>query len=434
MNYPEDKFQAEIVEEQIDHISRESAAQSMYQQIITDLQAFYASDTGILENVWQRLEAHQETNGTLQSQSIKDTHRKGKPLIDIDKSTHISHDVGNTRSATQRRWPRMVRTLAAVLVATLLVGSVLALFNSRNHSQPNVTNGTPSIPSQATAAHSAASATAGPPPKLDCSHVFDGGEHAVCTQGDETDLYVTRMIAGEQFTLASAYADPNRVILKYIVAGPPISEANQVNLSTLTIQGHLAQNGPSNDAHYYNAQKKLNIGISSFSNPSIPVGATELQVTVTVNVLEELTNTTSGAINAINSAVATINFTIPFQSATHVATPNRTMYMNGDAVTLTQVVVAKSQTEIFFTSAEYFQLSDVAPFQGTLTLPSGEKFTNINFYPIAATNAGYITGWHFLVPEDLFSQQGTWTVTLSSTGGFFGKSHGTFQFNLAIIE
>lgn len=429
-----DEFQAKSVDEQIEQLAHETAMQSANGHMLTELQNFYASDSSILENVWQRLEQHQATYGTLQSQPIEDTYSKGfSSMYTTDKNDQIPPIKDFTHRTAQGRWPRMVSTLAAVLIAMLLVGSVIALFNSRNHNQLNTTNATPGIVSQATSTATVI------PPRVDCSYILDTGEHAVCADGEETALYMTKSIADEQFTLVSAYADLNRVMLKYTVAGPPISEKNQVNLSTLTIQGHLAQNGPSDDEHHYDTQKKLNLGITSFSDPLIPVGTTELHTTVTVEILDEIINPTSGKIDGINSATSTISFTIPFHSAKYVATPNLTVNINGDAVTLTQVVITDSQTELILKSAKDFQLGDVVPFQGTLTLPFNSGlaiFTNLNFSTIAATDhPGYLNGWHFIVPESLLGQPSIqWTFTLSFTGGSLGSGSGKFQFIIPIVQ
>lgn len=416
MNNQHDEFQAETVEEQIERLTSQPPTQSVNGQMISDLQTFYASDTKILENVWQRLETLQETRGTMQSQAGAEIPWKGHNPMNQNQYTHAK-SVAVPIAIHRARWPRLVSTLAAMLVAVLLVGSTLAFLYNRNRVSPTTANATPTIPGQATSIHP----TVMPLPQLDCSHVFDGGEQAVCTQGIETHLGIVTTIGGHQVALISAYADVNRIILKYVVDGPPISEAYQVNVDSLALQGHIMIYSLFTGDHYYDAQKKLNIGIASFNSPVIPSGTTALHLTATFSILTSAVKT------------GTISFTIPFYTAERVATPNQTVTTTY-AMTLTRVVVSGSQTELDFKSGQDFQLSNVNPFLGTLTITTREKFTNLWFHTQTDPNRpGFMNGASFFVPEALLQQQGMWTFTLTFSG-YLGDGNDVFQFTVPPVQ
>ncbi|HEY7416758.1 MAG TPA: hypothetical protein VH593_16350, partial [Ktedonobacteraceae bacterium] len=118
-----------------------------------------------------------------------------------------------------RRFSHTFNAIAAVLVLAFLIGSIAALIAIRKDAQqPN-----------STGVGSSHTTTTTPSSNLDCSLVTspyqgpDNGEHAVCSQGLETSLQGTTTLNGHTVTLISAYADANRLLVKYAVSGNDVA-------------------------------------------------------------------------------------------------------------------------------------------------------------------------------------------------------------------
>lgn len=423
----EKDFELERLDQQIEHPA--GSLDTNASRLVVDLQRMYqtsavdsAADTESLQRVQRLLQARQQRSPQ-ETKIIAFTkspgHHERKSMI---------NDPTNKRKPGWRRFSRALSSLAAILVAALLIGSALVLFNHKPQAQT-------SLPQTNTGS---ASQTAS---KIDCSHVFspaskgltDNGEHAVCVQGEETPVHGTITLDGRKITLIAAYADTNRAIVRFSIDGPPPSGINYVYIESLTAQGGqqwFSAGGPDN---YTYTKPNQVVELESFEAQNVPANTTSLALTahvVAMNVPATPVQQLTPGQNPPWETQGTLHFTIPFHSEKHEATPNKTVSINGHAITLEHVVVTDSQTRLFLKSDKNLPPSD---FVGMTAMLNGNSNLGVGVSTTAPGDAkqGEVTGWTITMPESLLNQQGTWTLKLTATSqSSLGQGSAEIQFTV----
>ncbi|GHO59500.1 hypothetical protein [Ktedonobacter robiniae] len=434
-------FQQEQLDQQIEQPARYLDTKARY--LVEDLQQMYhtQSDDKLaneesLQRVRKLLESrlqpsHQETN-ILTFAEIREHHERKTMMIDnapqSEATSSRKKDLASQRKPRWRHISRLFNTIAAVLVVAVLVGSAALLLNARRNANPSTTTGSSNVTTQ-------------PQVKVDCSHVFadgnyipDNGEHAVCLQGKETPLQDSATINDHKLTLISAYADANRLLIKYVETGN-ISQRYDggASISKLTIQdgnqtyiydpvaGYTSHGGGS----YYDQKSKQTFFLDSYSIPQDAINAKQLQITATFLAVGGATRE-----DPVGTSFPTtfFNFTVPMQSEKRVATPNQNLVINGHRLKLTQVCVTLSATYL-----------SVKPEEAVNTPPERTYSATVNGSKteIYEVDNGKLTGkWDPLkgmsiaITEDWLGKPGTWNLKIQSTGEPLGIGSGELQFTV----
>ncbi len=385
--------------------------QWMYRPSLADTRA----DAQSLQRVRRLLEARLQN-------APQDT--KIVPLTTFKQHQERKSSMNHTTNARASGWSRLSRalsTLAAVLTVAVLIGSAATLAYLKTHSQ-NV--------GQKTNVGASAYATTTPQPKLDCSHIFayedgsypDNGEHAVCLQNLETPLRGTTTVGETKVSLLAAYADANRLLVKYAIAGKRVTIPNGgVYLSTLTIQGGVQiQPAAAAGGYYYDAQHQQTVYLESFDTQSLPTSITTLHATAHFFALS--------IDNPGNGNSSSLDFTVHMQKAKRVATPNQSTVINGHTITLQRVVVTASLTMLYLKVdpklAPYALVQLLGNINGKEALLEGATDQPGN------GKSGNLTGWYGPVQEDLLNKQGVWTLSLHNIGGPLGVGSGMIHFTV----
>lgn len=373
-----------------------------------------------------------------------------------DKRKYMMNDSSTPHKNGWNQWSRTISTIAAVLVVAIIAGSALFLFNSRERS------------TQLGSSIQAPMATPKPPmptstPQAGCGLKMDAGERALCVKGLETPLNATKTVAGQKITFFAGYADTQRIILKYTAekvgnTGTPVpaptmrsdvvtptpmpnpalqaiptpmpttSSTNlldQVSIYPLTIQGGIDLGGGASST-YYDKQKQQWVSIVTFFADKVPAGTKELRITAHVMMFK------GNGVAPVNDTI-TINTPLPFHTEKRVATPNQTVTVNGQAVTLERVVVTPSQTLIYLKNPTiaFIGSEAIASPQGTLS-GSGWSLKTPLFSATTSTGTkqGAVIGGQFEIDEPLMDKAGTWIFTMQTFGGPVGQGTWTFKFTV----
>lgn len=294
-------------------------------------------------------------------------------------------------------------TIAAVLLVALLVGSAGALFYLKSH--PGSSHPTTQT-----------STTVTPTVKLDCSHVFadpdishsaDHGEHAVCQQNLETPLHNTATVNGHKITLIAAYADANRLLVKFSVDGKngSLTEGG-IHLTYLSV-GTRQLDPTAGGGFYYDQQKKQTFYLDSFDTTPLPANASTLQITATFLAITSFAGSGSGDSTSLT-------FTLPMQQDKHIAALNQVAQINGHQLTLTSLRVTPSMTTLSIKTDDSLTPAQSWALEATL---NGSTSTFITEDPPNTGKYDPIKGMIITSLED-FTQQpaDTWTVHLHSFG------------------
>lgn len=148
MNHDEEHFAPERVDEQVDGLLRAplSADTPIDVQIVQGLHALYTEDADILENVWERLglDEHGSFADALQRAENPQQRMVGQASMlpyERNRRMRVDHHERTSRGSSGRG----LAILVAVLIAAILVGSALLVFNnvtrsSQGPAAPGTTN------------------------------------------------------------------------------------------------------------------------------------------------------------------------------------------------------------------------------------------------------------------------------------------------------
>lgn len=351
------------------------------------------------------------------------------------------HTPMSERKHGLRRFSHTMNTLAAVLVVALLIVGAATLTMLKNYTQGSRQN----------TSSASAGASATPRPKLDCSHVFtqdhgwypDHGEHAVCLQGEETPLQGTATLGGHTLTLVSAYADTNRLLVKFAVTGKDTSVYDgATSISHLLIQDPAQTLSFAFDQHtpwsfgggsYYDPQKNQTVVLNSFSTQQVVASATALQVTADFTTIIGATHANPAG---TDRAEASFTFPVPLHTQRRVAAPNQSTVLNGHRLTLTQVVITPSATYLF---VKMDRALTPSPLSNLMEQPPSATINGNSNVSGAFTTNGIevgkwepVSGFSLGAPEDWLTQPTTWTLKLRSLAPYppLGEGTGTMQFTV----
>lgn len=433
-------FDLDQLDQQIEHPGDSLNAEA--QQLVKALQQMgrppqseMHANARSLQLVRRRLQARFES--THQETTILPFHVLQTPR---ERISFMDTSVGK-RKPGLRRFLHTLNTLAAVLVVAVLIGSVVVLFNLNNHAHNSLPN---------TQTGASAQSTSKPLPKPDCSHVFtedrgfypDHGEHAVCLQGEETPLQGTATLNGHKLTLISAYADTNRLLVRYVVTGrDPFSVYNgATHISHLLMQDPAQTLSVSFDQNtpwsfgggvYYDSQKNQTFVLESFSTQQVAAGTTTLQVTADFTTIVGATHANP---EGTDQDKASFTFPVPLHTQKRVATPNQSTVINGHRLTLSQVVITPSATYLFVKMDRALTASPASNMMEAA--PSATINGNSNVIGAFTTNGigvgkwEPVTGFSLGIPEDWMNQPTSWTMSLRSLAPPLGEGSGTLQFTV----
>jgi hypothetical protein len=408
------------------------------QQLVKDLQHIgQPSDHEIranaqsLQRVQMRLQDHLNT---VSQKSATPSFHLLQTQTHSERNTSM-HIPTRRRQQSWQHFSHAINTLAAILIVAVLISCVAMLIMWKSHLPITRLNTTTGASVHTTTTFS----------KLDCSQIFtqdngsypDNGEHAVCLQGAETPLHGTANINGHTLVLLSAYADTNRLLLKYVVSGrvldrydggPAISQI-LIQDTKQTIQPDLASTWSIGGGYNYNAQKHQTSFLSSFSTQQVASGITTLKVTVDFSATTGATTVNPAGTGA---STASFVFTVPLHTQQRVATPNQSLILNGHHLTLTKVVVTPSATVLSIQTDKPLipsTTSHVAEAPPFATI-NGDSNVSGTFTTNGNVNGKWdaITGISFGAAENWLSQPTTWTMTLRSVAQPLGKGTGTMRF------
>jgi hypothetical protein len=429
-------FDLAWLDQQIEHPAGSLDAEA--RQLVEDLQRMcrptrsdIRANAESLRRVQKRLQArfepaHQET--TMVPLRVFQTHQERNSFM---------HTSTSERRPGWRHFSHTLNTLAAVLVVIVLIGgaAVLSTIRHAQSSPPSTQAGSPG------------KATATPVPNFHCSRVFrdypgassypDNGEYAICLQKLETPLHGVATLNGHKVTLISAYADANRLIIKYVVDGKITdSYDGEPGLYTVTI-GDDAQtlkpdpalNWSIGGGYSYDQAKDQTLGVATYSTQQVPASIKQLQVTVVFSASNGTSPENPGTVETDS-----FTFTVPFHAERRVATPNQSVVINGHRLTLTQVVVTPSATALYVKTDKALTPSPTsnlmeAPPSATI---NGNSNVSGDFTTNGIVNGKWdpVTGFSLGAPENWLSQPTTWKMTLRSLAPPLGDGTGTMQFTV----
>lgn len=423
-------FQRKKLDQQIEQPARYLDVKAGH--LVEDLQRMYRlsnhdsrADAESLRRVRSLLESRlrqsrQDAN-TIPFERLRKHHERKTMMIENTEMPQATRKqkAASERGSRRNRLTRFLSTIAAVLVVAVLIGSAVLLFNAKKGSPGSTTSQVVSTPK------------ASPSPtsqKLDCSHIFssggwypDNGEHAVCMQRLETALGYTATVTGHKVTLISAYADANRLLIKFSVAGRNDTTADgYLDTISSTIQNDIKLPLITVSDNYYDAHRNETLGLAKFDMQSVPAGVKTLQVTADFS---------SWSFKAQKADSTTFRFTLPVQTAKRVSTPNARGSINGHGITMTHVIVTPSLTIIDLKSDQKLNANGAVNLQATI---NGSKVQEVDAMTDAPGNGkqGKVTGWEVLVQENLIDTQGTWTLRLQSTGLPLGTGNEEISFTV----
>jgi hypothetical protein len=399
------------LDEQIEHPA--SALDGSARHLVEDLQRLYQTPAA---DTWANAESLRRVQSRLQARIARQQPDQEPTIVPLygfarhkERHTMIHPEIHEHKPAWNR-FTQTIGTLAAVLVVAVLVGSAVAVFALKNQA------GT-SSPSAATA-----TALATPSAKLDCSHTFadpdishsaDQGEHAVCLQKLETPLSGSKSIYHRKITLIAAYADANRLLVRFSIDGQNASLPDGGIYLTYLSVGSRQLDGTVGGGFYYDQQKKQTFYLDSFDTTSLPANTTTLNVTATFLALGTYSVTGDG-----EGESASFTFTLPMQQEKHIVTLHQETLINGHRLTLAGIRVTASMTILHITSAEPLNSQSLA-LEATL---NGSKSTFANTDDPTKGKWDPINGFLITSLEDFLGHPAdAWTVSLISIGPPLGQ-------------
>ncbi|EFH81974.1 hypothetical protein [Ktedonobacter racemifer] len=439
MNEHSKDFHQEQLDQQIEQPARYLDGKARY--LVEDLQQMYhtqrddkQANEESLQRVRRLLESrlqpsHQETNILTFAELREHRERKTMMIDNAPQSEAASprkKDLASQRKPRWRRLSHLFNTIAAVLVVAVLIGSAALLLNARRNANP------------ATITGSSNHVTTQPQVKLDCSHIFadgnyipENGEHAVCLQGKETPLQKSTTLNKHKFTLISAYADANRLLIKFAISGNAINDG-WVAISKLTIQDGNQTDvyDPANTywshggGYYYDQKSNQTFFLAPYSTPQDVINTKQLQITAEFYAL-------GGATDPAGTSFSTppFNFTVPMQSAKRIVNPNQSLVINGHRLKLTQVCITPSATYLSVTPEEAINTPPERTYSATINGSKAEIFE--------VDNQGHLLGkgdplqsMSIAITENWLDQPTAWTLKLRSTGAPLGTGSSEIHFNV----
>jgi hypothetical protein len=391
-------FDLARLDEQIEHPA--SALDAPARHLVEDLERLYQApaantqaNAASLRRVQSRLQAGVEARHrepAIMPLRGHARHREGTNLMHNDKSE---------RKPAWHAFTHTLGTIAAVLVVALLVGSAGVLFYLKSH--PNTQTGI----------------TGGPPVNVDCSHVFsdpainhsaDHGEHAVCQQKLETPLRNTVTVNGHKVTLISAYADYNRLLVRFAVVGTNGSVTQGgIYLNELITQDGERLSPTIGGGYYYDPQKQQTVYLDSFDTTSLPANLDTLSVSASFLAITSFAGSGSGD-------SASVNFSLPIQKAHHFATLQQSAAINGHQLTLSSIRVTPSMTMLSIKTDASLTPAQSWALEATM---NGSTSTFITEDPPTAGKYDPIKGMLITSLEDFSNQPADkWVVHLISSG------------------
>lgn len=296
---------------------------------------------------------------------------------------------------------RLLNLSAAVLVCLTLVGSLTLIFAASRNQKPSTSVGS-HIPTPTTQIATPIPTPLTIPPA--CKDSSYPTEEALCAKGEETNLNMTKSvtlttrdphgrITGSStiiITFLRAYADPSQLLLTYTIdQAPNMDWGGLVTLSTS--QGILGSHGNGLFKGFY---------VQSFDTSSISLSITQFQIQTVMT--------------AFGAAIP-LNFTLPFHNTRKIVPIKQTMTSNGYALTLDNLILTGSATNLFysytsqFTSQRYVSIEEEVQ---AITI-NGQKQIVRGGYPSSfsgnPTSGNGITS----LSQALLNQPGTWMVTLA---------------------
>lgn len=406
--------------------------QQMYHTQNDDKRANEESLQRVRRLLESRLQPSRQETNILELAEVREHRERKTMMIDNTPLSEVASphkkDLASQHKPRWRRISRLFNTIAAVLVVAVLVGSAAFLLNMRQNahtSNPSTTTSSKNVTTQ-------------PQVKLDCSHVFadgnyipDNGEHAVCSQNKETPLQKSITLNNHKFTLISAYADANRLLIKFAISGNANNDG-WVAISKLTIQDGNQTNvyDPANTywshggGYYYDQKSNQTFFLAPYSTPQDVINAKQLQITAEFDALGSATDPAGTSFST-----PPFNFTVPMQSAKRIVNPNQSLVINGHRLKLTQVCVTASATYLYVKPEEAL---NTPPERTYSTIVNGSK---AEVYEVH--NQGQLLGkgdplqnMSIAITENWLNQPATWTLKLQSTGAPLGVGSGEIHFNV----
>lgn len=263
-------FIPEFVDEQVELLGRSNKIQCTSTDVpeirlVRDLSSLYQECAGTRDRVWQRLEWR------MQQQTLLRSPGGSKPMTNERKSPMVQRDSAG-RSAV-----RYYATLiASIVVAAVLVGSMALIFSTMSNPRGTSVGGQHSISTASTKPPSSTSPSPCPYASPSSKGEWrDAPEEAICLNGQETPLHISRTVANHQVDFVAAYADSNRLVLLYIEHISPTADA--VSFTGLTLQGGIKLSGGASQSYGDLQGQRLYVQVT-FDTTSLPADTTTLHV------------------------------------------------------------------------------------------------------------------------------------------------------------
>jgi len=264
-------FVPEFVDEQVEllghsnkiqHASADHRAATPETRLVGDLSSLYQDCAQMRDRVWQRLEQK------MQQQALTRSSIESKPMAYERKSPMIQRDAA--RRSAMGYYSALV---ASIVITAVLVGSMALIFSVMRHPGETSVGGQHPISTVSTKPPSSTS----PCPYATPSQAGwrDAQEEAICLQGQETTLHISRTVAGHQVDFVAAYADSSRLVLLYVEHISPTVDA--VSFISPTLQGGVKLSGGASQSYGDVQGQRLYVQVT-FNTTSLPASTTTLHV------------------------------------------------------------------------------------------------------------------------------------------------------------
>jgi hypothetical protein len=289
-------FIPEFVDEQVEllrranKIQRASAnrqAATPETRLVRDVSSLYQECSQTRDRVWERLEQR------MQQQTLARPLIESKPMAYERKSPMIQRDVAH-RSAVGY----YATLIVSIVITAVLVGSMALIFSIMRNPGGTSVGGQHPISTVSTKPPSSTS----PCPYTSPSSAGswrDAREEAICLNGQETHLHISRTVANHQVDFVAAYADSSRLVLLYVEHISPTADA--VSFMSLTLQGGVQLSGGASQSYGDVQGQRLYVQVT-FDTASVPAGTTTLHVQ---------------SVNDMLGETIPLGFAIPFHRTHH---------------------------------------------------------------------------------------------------------------------
>jgi hypothetical protein len=378
----DDKFIPEQVDEQIDQFTQNT--QHPMNSFIQNMHIVSQDHDDALDRVENNL-----LDYILQAQ---------KPTPIVLHNTHeriqfMSQVPNFDRPKARSRFITPFTLVACVILAILITGSTLVIFQSAHSRQVHNNNTT-------LASHKNPTATPNAPPLPSglCSADSIESWYTICTSRQYTMINQTQTVDHQAVTIYAGYADSNNIILAY--SWPLTTPQNNVPLPTLSLsaQKGVTFGGGSGSGE---ASDDMNCDITSFGLLKVPQNTTSLNITA-------------------NNGL--FHFSLPFHPGRTINI-NKTQVSNGQFVTLESVSISPTMTRIFMKGSNFRTGMpptpdadpSLPPYQltaGNWSDTGGGRGFNSNATRANNDPQGPPTGLELDYSSSLVNQKGEWTLTL----------------------